>query len=135
LAPLVCLLVDLGAFISLSDSDEAAAAAAAAAAATAAAPPPAAQAACFDNSENNAHSKKLYQKHRKNKKSVKTAECNNCIYPFSQNFSFVSFFVSGDWRKFANCHLKKPVKSHNSISFNLSAANCKIESLTLKKIT
>jgi ribosomal protein L12E/L44/L45/RPP1/RPP2 len=51
LAPLVCLLVDLGALISLSDSDEAAAAAAAAAAASAAAAAAAAKAACFDNSE------------------------------------------------------------------------------------
>lgn len=55
LAPLVCLLVDLGALISLSDSDEAAAAAAAAAsaasaAAAAAAAFAAAKAACFDNS-------------------------------------------------------------------------------------
>ena len=55
LAPLVCLLVDLGALISLSDSDEAAAAAAAAAAASATASAAfaaaAAKAACFDNSE------------------------------------------------------------------------------------
>ena len=97
LAPLVCLLVDLGAFISLSDSDEAAAAAAAAAASAAAAAA-AAKAACFDNSENNAIFKKLYRKHRNNKKSVKTRNVTIRFTRFHRIFysSHFPFPVTGE---------------------------------------